>query len=85
MTETDADADAAPPEGTGDQASLSDLVKDIVKEMDGDELFSKPDVYDESTEVRRNCCRLCFKPVGTAGQVDLARGESAPGAHGCHR
>lgn len=51
MAET-ADADAeAPPEGKGSQANLSDLVKEIVKELDGDEFYSKPDLYDESTEV----------------------------------
>lgn len=60
MAET-TDADDAPPE---DQANLSDLVKEIVKEMDGDEFYSKPDLYDESAEVRRwvsKCAlqRLC--------------------------
>lgn len=48
----DADVDA-PPEGKGSQANLSDLVKEIVKEMDGDEFYSKQDMYDESAEVRR--------------------------------
>lgn len=52
MADTDADADA--PTADGSQANLSDLVKEIVKEMDGDEFYSKPDLYDESAEVRRH-------------------------------
>eukprot|EP00903_Cladosiphon_okamuranus_P007092 g6891.t2 len=46
-----ADADALPEvKGKGSQANLSDLVKEIVKEMDGDEFYSKPEMYDESAE-----------------------------------
>lgn len=66
MAETsDADADAPPKVS---QANLSDLVKEIVKEMDGDEFYSKPEMYDESTEVRRwvsnytaNFCTSCSR------------------------
>lgn len=53
MAETLADDAETPPEGNGDQANLSDLVKEIVKDMDGDDFYAKPDMYDESLEVRR--------------------------------
>ncbi|CAM9417264.1 unnamed protein product [Pylaiella littoralis] len=44
------EAESSSPEPGPDQATLSSLVKEIVKDMDGDEFFSKPDVYDESAE-----------------------------------
>lgn len=46
-----AEAETSCPEPGPDQANVSSLVKEIVKDMDGDELLSKPDVYDESAEV----------------------------------
>lgn len=54
------DADSLPPNSSS-QANLSDLVKEIVKEMDGDDFYSKPDLYDESTEVKgggSQCARI---------------------------
>lgn len=56
------DADSLPPNSSS-QANLSDLVKEIVKEMDGDDFYSKPDLYDESTEVKgggSQCARIYF-------------------------
>ncbi len=41
--------DVAP--SSSSQANLSDLVKEIVKEMDGDDFYESAYVYDESTEV----------------------------------
>ena len=42
---------AAVAPASSSQANLSDLVKEIVKEMDGDDFYEKADVYDESAEV----------------------------------
>lgn len=41
--------DVAP--SSSSQANLSDLVKEIVKEMDGDDFYENANVYDESAEV----------------------------------
>lgn len=57
-SDADAAADAPPAEGNGSQANLSDLVKEIVKEMDGEEFYSKPDMYDESAEASRGFLQL---------------------------
>lgn len=35
-------------------SSLSDLVKDMVKEMDANEFYARGDMYDESLEVMPN-------------------------------
>lgn len=43
------DAESPPPKNSS--ANLSDLVKEMVKEMDANEFYSKTDFYDDSAEV----------------------------------
>lgn len=43
------DAESPPPKNSS--ANLSDLVKEMVKEMDANEFYSRNDLYDDSAEV----------------------------------
>lgn len=43
------DAESPPPKNSS--ANLSDLVKEMVKEMDANEFYSRNDMYDDSAEV----------------------------------
>lgn len=36
------------------KSTLSELVKEMVKEMDADEFYARGDMYDESAEVTRS-------------------------------
>lgn len=56
------------------QANLSDLVKEMVKEMDANEFYSRTDLYDESAEViDANMLLLYGLPVGRQATAAVSR------------